>query len=170
MTEAHFEFALRDHQAMVYSIAYSFFRNAAIAEEVAQDDFMQLYENRHTVQSQAHLVSWLRKTTVHRCIDAVRRRSLSSEIPLEELPEPAGQVSVADPLLEARLQRLVASLPENQRTVVILRFGEDMTVDEIAGMLDMPARTVWSHLQRAIAMLREKSSQLLKERSHERIR
>lgn len=170
MTEADFEFALRDHQGMVYSIAYNFFRNAAIAEEVAQDVFLQFYENLRNVQSRAHVVSWLRKTTIHRCIDASRRRSFSSEIALEELPEIAGEISGADPLLEARLQRLVASLPENQRTVVILRFGEDMSVDEISEALKMPVRTVWSHLQRAIAMLREKSSQLLKERRHERIR
>lgn len=170
MTEADFEFTLREHRAMVYSIAYNFFRNAAVAEEVAQDVFLQLYESRYTVQSRAHVVAWLRKTTIHRCIDTSRRRSFSTEIPLAELPEIAVKASVGDPLLEARLQRLVASLPENQRTVVILRFGEDMTVDEIADALDMPVRTVWSHLQRAIAMLREKSSHLLKERSHERIR
>jgi len=46
MTTAEFELIVRQHQGMVYSIAYNFFNNVAVAEEVAQDVFLQLYENR----------------------------------------------------------------------------------------------------------------------------
>jgi RNA polymerase sigma-70 factor, ECF subfamily len=73
-------------------------------------------------------------------------------------------------LLQERLGRLVASLPEKQRMVVVLRFGEDMDAEEIGEALGMPVRTVWSHLQRGIALMREKASRYLKEESHERIR
>jgi RNA polymerase sigma-70 factor (ECF subfamily) len=51
---------------------------------------------------------------------------------------------------------LVASLPEKPRMVMVLRYQEDLMPEEIAGVLDMPVRTVKSHLQRSLAMLREK--------------
>ena len=161
---------MRGHQAMVYSIAYNFFRNVAVAEEVAQDVFLQLFQNLHAIGSDSHVVSWLRRATTHRCIDAARRRSFWNEIQLEELPDIPDDLPANDPLLKERLRRLVASLPEKPRMVVLLRYGEDMDAEEIGEALGMPVRTVWSHLQRAIALMREKASRYLKEESNESIR
>src|SRR5262249_34500735 len=78
---------------------------------------------------------------------------------------PAATVESAepDPFLKEKLQRLVASLPEKQRAVVILRYTEDMDPGEIAELMKMPITTVRSHLQRALAVLREKASRVLKE-------
>jgi RNA polymerase sigma-70 factor (ECF subfamily) len=56
---------------------------------------------------------------------------------------------------------MVATLPEKQRLVIILKYGEDMAPDEIAAALGMPVRTVWSHLRRAVAMLQEKAAHFL---------
>jgi DNA-directed RNA polymerase specialized sigma24 family protein len=53
---------------------------------------------------------------------------------------------------------------------IILRYGEDMDVKDIGETLHMPVRTVWSHLQRGVALLREKTAQLLHEKSHASIR
>ena len=55
------------------------------------------------------------------------------------------------------LRKLVASLPDTQRMVVVLRYQEDLDAAEIATTLGMPVQTVWSHLRRAIAMLQEKA-------------
>jgi RNA polymerase sigma-70 factor (ECF subfamily) len=170
MTKAEFEIIIRSHQSMVYSIAYNFFQNVAVAEEVAQDVFLQLYQNRKDLGSDAHIVSWLRRTTTHRCIDLTRRRSFSNEIQLDELPEIPAHSPSRDPLLHERLQKLVASLPEKQRIVMILRYTEDMDPAEIGEALDMPLSTVWSHLQRGITLLRDKASRLLGEERHETIR
>ena len=68
MTTAEFELIVRQQQGMVYSIAYNFFHNVAVAEEVAQDVFVQLYEKRHAVKSDAHAVAWLRRAATHRCL------------------------------------------------------------------------------------------------------
>ena len=75
---------------------------------------------------------------------------------MEGLAEPAALPQVRDTMMSDQLQRLVASLPETQRAVVILRYQEDLDVHEIASTLKMPERTVWSHLRRAIGMLQEK--------------
>jgi len=61
-------------------------------------------------------------------------------------------------MLRERLRKLVQSLPEKARTVMILRYQEDLDPEEIARTLEMPVRTVKSHLQRSLALLREKLS------------
>jgi RNA polymerase sigma-70 factor, ECF subfamily len=163
MTQSEFELIVRNHQSMVYSIAFNFFGNPGLAEEIAQDVFLRLYEDRITPKSEQHVVSWLRRVTAHRCIDVLRHRHLQSEVNIDDLPEIAARSREADPLLEERLRRLVGSLPAKQRMAVILRYGEDMDVEEIGRMLDIPVRTVWTYLQRAIEFMREKASRYLKE-------
>lgn len=161
--EADFEALVRQHQAMVFSLAWHFFRNEAVAEEVAQEVFLRLYENMERLESPAHVAFWLRRTTSHRCIDHLRRSRAWREVQCEELPEVAVNPEVGDPLLRERLRRLVASLPEKPRLVVLLRFAEDLDAEEIGRVLKMPVRTVWSHLYRGLALLREKASRYLGE-------
>jgi RNA polymerase sigma-70 factor (ECF subfamily) len=161
MTTDDFEAAVQEHQAMVYSIARHFFRNPGVAEEIAQDVFLQLFEHRRAVSPGEHTLRWLRRATTHRCIDLARRRATHAEVAVDRLPDPPDVAADVDVMLHERLRRLVASLPETSRAVVILRYTEDLDAPEIARMLDMPVRTVWSHLQRAIALLRDKASRYL---------
>ena len=77
---------------------------------------------------------------------------------LPEIPEDAPE---NDPLLQEGLRRLIASLPETQRSVMILRFSEDMDVEDISRVLEMPVRTVWTHLRRAVALMRDKASRFV---------
>jgi RNA polymerase sigma-70 factor (ECF subfamily) len=170
MANIDFESVLREHQGMVYSIAFNFFHNTAVAEEVAQDVFLKLYESRRLIKSDAHVVAWLRRTATHRCIDTLRRRGTWREVQLEDLPDIADESPPTDPLLQQKLRCLIASLPEKPRMALVLRYGEDMDVDEISRILDMPVRTVWSHLQRGIALVREKASRYLKEETNEPVR
>jgi RNA polymerase sigma-70 factor (ECF subfamily) len=61
------------------------------------------------------------------------------------------------------MRQFVASLPETPRLVVILRYQEEMEAEDIANALDMPLATVKSHLQRSLAMLREKVTRAIGE-------
>jgi RNA polymerase sigma-70 factor (ECF subfamily) len=77
-------------------------------------------------------------------------------VALDSVAEPSVNTAPADPLLNEVLRRLVATLPEAPRAVMILRFQEDLDPGEIAAILEMPLGTVKSHLQRSLALLREK--------------
>jgi RNA polymerase sigma-70 factor (ECF subfamily) len=147
---------VHQHQSMVFSIAYHFLRDRSLAEELAQEVFLELHRNFASIQSPEHLVYWLRKVTSRRCIDQTRRRSFWPKLRLDDVPEPAAKISESDPMLSRTLGRLIASLPEKARIVVILRFQEDLEPAEISALLDMPVATVKSHLQRSLEILREK--------------
>ena len=162
-----FESIVREHQGMVFSMAYHFLRNRALAEELAQDVFLSLYQNLSSIKSPAHLVYWLRKVTSHRCLDQARRQKLRSHLSLEEVREPAVMKPPRDMILSRTLGRLVSSLPEKPRMVVILRYQEDLHPFEIAEVMNMPINTVKSHLRRSLAMLREKLSSSFGEPDYE---
>ncbi len=154
--EAAFAALVREHQAMVFSLAVHCLGDRALAEELAQDVFLQLYRHLREIESPAHLKFWLRRVTANRVIDVTRRRKWWPRFGLDEIPEPIQAEATSDPMLDQRLQRLVESLPERQRAVVVLRYQEDMDPAEIAAALDMPVATVKSYLHRALGMLRKK--------------
>src|SRR5436190_1639178 len=77
---------VEQHEAMVYSLAYHFFNDRGRAEEIAQDVFLQLYRNLGTIESDAHLLFWLRQVTTRRCIDVTRRTRLKA-VSLEDAGE-----------------------------------------------------------------------------------
>jgi RNA polymerase sigma-70 factor (ECF subfamily) len=146
-----------EHQGMVFSLAVHFVRDRAVAEELAQDVFVNLYENLGSLESEAHLTFWLRRVTSHRCIDWQRQATRRREVAMDErMPEPSAAPFVRDYLREERLRRLVADLPSAARLVVILRYQEDLQPLVIAEVLGMPLNTVKSHLRRSLAVLRER--------------
>lgn len=148
---------VRENESMVFSICLHALRDRAQAEEVAQEVFLQLYRNLDRLDSDAHVVNWLRRTATHRVID-VCRASSGVAVSLEMIAEPGTSHGVGDPLLRERLRRLVAELPVSQRMAIILRFGEEMQLAEIADALEVPINTVKSNLRRGLARLRERLS------------
>ena len=155
-SEQAFAAIVRQHQGMVYGLAYHFLHSRGPAEELAQDVFLALHQNLLRVESPSHLIFWLRRVTSNRCIDSIRRLRHRYELPMDPLPEASAAPPAADPLLGALLARLVAELPPHPRIVVTLRFQEDLEPTEIAAIVDMPVNTVKSHLRRSMDVLRRK--------------
>lgn len=153
---AAFEEIVCEYQSMVFSLCYHFLHDSYLAEEAAQDVFLRLYRNVASIRSASHLVLWLRKVAYRRCVDESRKMPAAPPLAMEEILEPAADDRRQDPWLSRRLRRLVASLPEDARMVVILRFQEELDLAEIAEILEVPINTVKSRLLRSLEILREK--------------
>ena len=147
---------VRRHQNMVFSVALHMLRSRPAAEDLAQEVFLELYRSLAKLESDAHVVSWLRRVASHRCIDEIRRRNHRPEFPTDALPDPGHAPQTREVFVAEKLQALVANLPARARMVVVLRFQEEMDPTEIAQTLDMPVNTVKSHLRRSLAALRER--------------
>lgn len=143
------------HEAMVYSLAYHFFNDRSRAEEVAQDVFLQLYRNLASLETESHVLFWLRQVTTRRCIDQVRRARMKA-VSLDDAGELKVVDRLADPFLDRRLKKLVQELPDLQRAVVTLRYQEDLDPSEICRIVGLPVNTVKSHLHRALQALRKR--------------
>jgi RNA polymerase sigma-70 factor (ECF subfamily) len=155
-TGCEFTELMREHRAMVFSVAYHFLHDRELAEETAQDVFLSLHRNLAGLQSAAHAGFWLRKVAVQRAIDASRKRKRRPQVALDDVAEPVARETVADPMLGETLRRLIATLAEAPRMAMILRYQEDLDPAEIADLMAIPVGTVKSHLQRSLALLREK--------------
>ncbi len=163
-SQENFRKLVLEHQSMVFSIALRVVGDRPSAEEVAQDVFLELHAKLPDLVSPEHVRFWLRRVAAHRAIDLVRKRARRPEDAFDpnDLPELAIDDDPGDPLLSRQLRQLVASLPAIQRTVIVLRYQEDLSPEEIAATLSMPVATVKSHLQRTLRLLREKAARVLK--------
>jgi RNA polymerase sigma-70 factor (ECF subfamily) len=154
---------VQEHQGMVFSIAYHFLRDRALAEDLAQEVFLELHQGLDRIQSPSHLTYWLRRVTANRCIDQGRSKQRRRELALEDAPEPIASAQQADPMLLKRLQQSLAGLPEKQRLMLILRFQEGLGPAEIADVLAIPVNTVKSTLHRSLADLRKGLTRKIRE-------
>ena len=115
----------------------------ADAEDVVMDAFMRVRSAERDLDNPA---AYLRVSVVNECRSRMRRRMrrprLVPAVAAAEMPE-------VDTTWE-----IVARLPGGQRAVVALRFYEDLSIPQIAALLEMPEGTVKSHLHRAVKSLR----------------
>lgn len=168
---AEFRSVIERHQRMVFSVALRVTGEYGTAEEVAQDVFLELFRSGERLTSEDHVRFWLRRVTVHRATDAIRRRMHRPEAAAEEWMDEAGMNGRGDgdgrpgvgAVVEARLEELLGSLPEQMRVAVVLRYQEEMLPDEIATLLGQPVATVKSNLQRGLKLLRRKAEITMKE-------
>jgi RNA polymerase sigma-70 factor (ECF subfamily) len=142
----------------VYSIALRFSGDPSVALDITQDTFLKLLSKIGEFRGEASFESWLYRLVVNGCLDhrrAGRRWSPLLDGWLGALR--ASGESVLQQLLRSEVQenvqQAVAKLPAELRIVVILRYTEQLSYDEIAGILSCPPGTVASRLNRAHKLL-----------------
>ncbi len=153
---AAFGALVRRHQRLVYSLALRMLSDRQRAEDLAQEVFLQLYRSLDSLESDRHVEFWLRKVTMHRANDRLRREPRQRLAPLAAAEDAMSDGVEADPMLARRLRALLAELAPAARAVIVLRYQEDLDPAEIGRILKMPLNTVKSHLKRALAQLRER--------------
>lgn len=146
---------LREHQPMVYSLAYHALRDRAAAEDLTQEVFMALHEHMEKLESPAHARAWLLRVASRRCIDEIRKRRYRSGPSLEAV-EPAAAPPQDELVLREQVRSMISRLPARTRTLLILRYQEGLGPSEIADLLELPVETVKSRLHRAVNLLRER--------------
>jgi RNA polymerase sigma-70 factor, ECF subfamily len=151
---AAFGTLVRMHQRPVYSLALRMLSDRHRAEDLAQEVFLQLYRSLAALESEDHLSFWLRRVTMHRAIDRLRRERRYAAMPLADAEIVASDSADADPILERRLRGLLEELAPAARAVIVLRYQEDLDPVEIGRTLKMSVNTVKSHLKRSLALLR----------------
>jgi RNA polymerase sigma-70 factor (ECF subfamily) len=159
-----FEQLVEEHQSMAYSLALRMTGDGGLAEEIAQDVFLELDRHLCKIESAAHACFWLRRVTMSRSVDALRRRKTRRADFYIEVEEGHGVQAEEKPSpLGARVEELLTALPEAQRAALVLRYQEDLTPEEIADTLKAPVATVKSNLQRGLKLLRARAEDELKE-------
>jgi len=128
-------------------------REPALADDLAQQTFLQAWRNVETLKSPAAFGGWLRRLAINTWLQRVRaERPLTSATDLDELPEQAVQPTLAEQL---DLDSALAALPPDVRLCITLAYAERMSHSEICEATGLPLGTVKSHIARGAARLRK---------------
>ena len=165
-----FEEIVRAHQRRVYRVLFLLLRNSDLADTLTQETFLRAYQKRSSFRGEARVDTWLLKVALNLARDHLRNRRASfwkRLIGLEERDSAEQVVQFPDPqaspeqTLMARKEleavwAVAGELPLQQRTVFMLRFAEDMTVEEISHALGLRVGSVKTHLFRAMSTVRKR--------------
>ncbi len=152
-------------QRMVFGYAYALLGDFRLAEEVAQDAFLEAYRSLASLRDEAAFPGWLKRIVAH-CASRARRRERRGLERLDDraaLDSASSIASRSDPRQEETRQDVreaIGTLSRAQREVTTLFYIDGYSQQEIAEFLDVPVNTVKSRLQRALAILRGRLASL----------
>lgn len=170
LTAEHFWHLVQRFRADLVNQAFAVIGNQEDAEDVAQETLCQAFQDLRSLDDPYKLGIWLRKINRCNALDLYRKRRREKRKVSDRLPKslaapettPTGSnMEVARRLRDEDLvARAVESLPEVYRSVVVLRYWEKMSYEEIAERLGVPVGTVRSRLSRADEILEKKLRRL----------
>jgi RNA polymerase sigma-70 factor (ECF subfamily) len=163
-----FDRLVREHQRRIYRVLFGVLRDHDVAASLAQNCFLRAWQSRASYRGEASVATWLTRIAINLALDHQRSRRQSFWKRMVGLDEPVGEAAAlqiqhtgASPERQAiaqqqagRLWAAAAELPAQQRVVFVLRFAEEMSLEEIAAATDLQLGTVKSHLSRALAAVR----------------
>jgi RNA polymerase sigma-70 factor (ECF subfamily) len=153
------------HAQAVRNVIFRMCGNVQIAEEAAQEAFIQAWLHLSTYRPQTSFRNWLYRIAVNAATDILRKDKRILPNAIEDLPltdaQPGPEALLSQAEQTVLIQRAILSLSDASRAVLVLREYEEMSYHEIADTLDIPVGTVMSRLNYARKILKEKLEQTL---------
>lgn len=150
-----FSMLVEQYQNPVFNLCYRMLGDPYQAEDAAQETFWRAYQALKRYDSQRSFATWLLSIAAHFCIDQQRKRHLPTlqiddyitETAADPAPDPERVYSKMEE--QRAIQELLAGLSAQDRAVIVLRYWNDLSEEEISQSLDMTVSAVKSRLHRA---------------------
>ncbi len=164
-----FELLIRQHEKTVYNIAYRMFHHEEDAKDISQEVWIKVYKSLSKFEENANFTTWIYRIAVNTCIDEIRRRKGKETYSVDESVETekgpiAKQYRDSKPTPEEQylkkesaeiMQKMINTLSEEHKTLVILRDIQGFSYGEIAEIIPCSMGTVKSRLARARTQLKK---------------
>jgi RNA polymerase sigma factor (sigma-70 family) len=146
---------VRRYQEVMHRVAWTMVRDSDVAVDLVQDAFIRAYANLARCREPQHFRVWALTMVRNRCLDYLKERR-RHDIPLAEAEVYAGHGADALEVLAARteLQHALGMLPDTLREAFLLRHVEELTYEEMAGILESTVAGVKMRVSRARDLLR----------------
>jgi RNA polymerase sigma-70 factor, ECF subfamily len=153
----------------MYYLGMRMLSNAQEAEDIVQETFLRVFMNLDRYDETQKFSTWIYRIATNLCIDRLRKRknnySLDAEMSdgegtdyystlASEEPTPENQIILTE--TQETIREAINQLPEKYKSVVVLRYLHDMSLQEIGDVLDMPVTTVKTRVHRGREYLRKK--------------
>lgn len=163
-----FEEIVTMFQHRLYQVCYRMLGNRQEAEDIAQEAFVRAYVNIHTYDQKRKFSTWLFRIATNLCIDRIRKKKpdyyLDAEVPGTERLNMYSQIAATGDLPEEEVEKMetqeriqyeIGRLPDKYRSVIILRYMEELPLQEISDILELPLGTVKTRVHRGREALRK---------------
>jgi RNA polymerase sigma-70 factor (ECF subfamily) len=160
-----FELLVLKYQKPVYNAAYSITKNAASAEDIAQDAFVKAYEKLDTLQNHAGFYAWTKKIAVNLALNLYDKNKWTVDVSNDTGDDFFDRVVATSDTpeeyalkeeMKAYINIFIDSLPEKLRLVLVMREADDLSYEEISEILTIPVGTVRSRLFNARQIIKER--------------
>lgn len=145
------------HYQGVVNVIYRMSGRMHLAEDIAQETFIRVWQKLHTYKPTGSFRSWVYRIATNAALDAIRKERDTQEI--DSLPLADGRPGVEQSMVTRQqaemVREAVLSLPAASRSVLVLREYEGLSYQEISDALDIPLGTVMSRLNYARSVLKK---------------
>lgn len=144
-----------EYEVILLRTCYMYLHDKALAEDATQETFLKAYKALDSFRGDSSEKTWLMRIAMNTCRDMKRStwfRYVDRNVEIERLPQPAKEFAFmeADDLTQAILM-----LPTKHKEVILLHFYQDMTMREIACVLDISVSTVQKRVKAACSKLKK---------------
>jgi RNA polymerase sigma-70 factor, ECF subfamily len=152
----------------IYQLCFRMLGNRHEAEDIAQEAFIRAYLNINTFNQDLKFSTWLFRIATNLCIDRMRKKKpdhyLDAEVKGTEGLTMYSQIPSNTPLPEEELESLelhetvqkeILKLPDKYRSAIVLKYMEELSLNEISEILDLPLGTVKTRIHRGREALRQ---------------
>ncbi len=145
---------LREIETSLYRTAFYMLGNEQDALDATQEALIKIYKNIGSFEQKAKFLTWAQRIVTNVCIDKCRQTKNNISIDEHEYVLQDQAVNDVEDAMERsylvdEIRLAIEKLPENHRTVIVMRYIQDMSYKEIADNIDLPINTVKSYLFRA---------------------
>lgn len=161
------------YQHKLYQICFRMLGNKEEAEDIAQEAFVRAYINLHSYDQKRKFSTWIYRIATNLCIDRIRKKKpdyyLDAEVPGTDGLDMYSQIAADEKLpeevveqmeLQERIQYEISRLPDKYRSVIVLKYIEELSLQDISDILDMPLGTVKTRIHRGREALRKQLNNL----------
>ncbi|ETT84130.1 sigma-70 family RNA polymerase sigma factor [Viridibacillus sp. FSL R5-0477] len=151
LEKAYIKFVTENHTNL-YRFSYSYMKNQQDALDVVQESIRKGLSSLHTLEDESVMKSWMYRIVINTSIDGIRK--LKKVIMMETDDIEYHLAGVTDEYTNMDLKKAIESLPNSYRAIIMLRFFEDMKIDEIANVLEENVNTIKTRLYKALKLLK----------------
>jgi len=153
-----FAHLMRRYERLVHRVAYGFVGDRDEALEVVQETFLKVHSRIHEWRGEGEIRNWIARIAAHEAMNRSRSRHRHAADALEEdrlePSAPTQEAALHDREARGALQRALAALSPRQRLAVVLRYFQELSTREIAGVLECSEGTARNILFRSLQKLR----------------
>ena len=141
-----------NNEKLFYRLAYSYVKNMDDALDVIQESIYKAFSSIDSLKNFSYIKTWFYRIIVNASLDLIRKRK--REVIIDEESLLSNDTGTVDHYIDIDLKRALETLPEKYKSIIVLRFFEDLKLEEISEILNVNVNTVKTRLYKALQMLR----------------